>query len=60
MRVTGGSVLAMKEASSSTATGREDANVLSTTTNGTNIMTGTIAGSTSTVSMAITIANRLL
>jgi hypothetical protein len=49
----------MKVASSSTATGREDANALSTTINGTNIMTGIVAGSTSTGSMAITIASRI-
>jgi hypothetical protein len=56
MRDTGGSGLAMKVASSSTATGREDANALSTITSGTNIMTGIIAGSTSAGSTVITIA----
>jgi len=58
----------MKVASTSTATGREDANALSMTTSGTNIMTGIIAGSTSTIAITIvttiagimiTIANRL-
>ena len=54
MPVTGGLVLATKAACSSTATGREDANALSTTTNGTNIMTGIIAGNTSAAITIVT------